>query len=302
MKAKIPFFLAGFFFFLGGVLPTELYAAAGEGVAHYDTLPADAKAILEKSGWLQGPSAGDIVKAVAWTAGSIALLKYVNTILKRDKKARLLQLERQQADQGAVNPMAQLLRALQMQQQGEGGEAGMMPEVTLDEAQPVAPEQLEWNPHDILTPGKRKFLSVLSWAVTALAVVSVINLADRLKDAYSGNTLPSAVRHCINRHGELEKKVKDNRELVAANPGLAGPVVNDLRKKYGLDNIRNVGNGDPAGMLGALIAARNENTTKALAGLSELGQNSVLVKTGRRTGLNVLGWFAYKFGGSSKKR
>lgn len=302
MKIKIVLSSVIFAGLLGSFVPTAFNAASEEGasITHYDTLPQESKDILKKSGWLEGPSKSDIAKAFLWLGGSLAARKYITTILKRDKQACQLKLQRQQVGQGAVNPMAQLLRALQMQQGGEGGMSGIPTEPELEAAEPIAEEELAWNPHDVLSPGKRKFLSVLSWAVTAVAVISVINVADRLKDAYRGNTVPSAVRSRINRHGEIDKKVADARKVITDNPGFALQIARELHKEYGLNSLRGVGGSDQEETMAKVLSARNEDTTKVVRELDELRKNSAFINFANRSGLNVLGWFAYKLHGLKK--
>ncbi|MDQ5941036.1 MAG: hypothetical protein QG632_762, partial [Candidatus Dependentiae bacterium] len=272
MKIKIVLSSVIFAGLLGSFVPTAFNAASEEGasITHYDTLPQESKDILKKSGWLEGPSKSDIAKAFLWLGGSLAARKYITTILKRDKQACQLKLQRQQVGQGAVNPMAQLLRALQMQQGGEGGMSGIPTEPELEAAEPIAEEELAWNPHDVLSPGKRKLLSVLSWAVTAVAVISVINVADRLKDAYRGNTVPSAVRSRINRHGEIDKKVADARKVITDNPGFALQIARELHKEYGLNSLRGVGGSDQEETMAKVLSARNEDATKVVRELDEL--------------------------------
>jgi len=154
---------------------------------------------VDASGQSQAPGFIGVLSAAIYAAGPLLVNKYVMSRLARDKQARELKLKKEQPAM-AANPMAQIMMRLQKLQ--EGGDEDSFDEEPMisDSAAPVDPKELEWNPDDILSPGKRRFFAAVSWLATLLSIVGVVNLGDTLKDQWRGNTISSAMHHQVNEY------------------------------------------------------------------------------------------------------
>jgi len=155
--------------------------------------------LVEKGGYDKGPSGVQLLFSVIYAFGPLAVLKYVSSKLAKDEAARKIKLQKEQGGVGP-NPLAALLMQLQRAQTGGGENPNEdVDEIKLaDSAHPVDEEVLQWNPHDILTPGKRKFFTVLLWISKIASVLGVVQLADVLKDKVRGNTIPAAMHQLVN--------------------------------------------------------------------------------------------------------
>ncbi|MDQ5891081.1 MAG: hypothetical protein QG604_955 [Candidatus Dependentiae bacterium] len=253
-----------------------------------------AEQLMSEYGWLNGPSWGDVAKAGIWTAASVSAMWYISRVLKRDKHARMIKLKKQQQAMGGINPMAQILRAMQMQQNGLSAGEGMDDGFEEQAAAPVAPEVLEWNPDDILTPGKRRFLEIFSWVATGMSVLTVVNLVDRCKDKYHGNTVPSAIRNRINWFVNVEKEFAKSKEKINKNPGFTVQVAYELDRDEKLE-VAEIGNNEsPATADFKLRAGRKDVMMKVLKGAGKV-KDGRWVKAAHAAALPIVGGASYKW-------
>ena len=254
------------------------------GIKGFEKLTDSTKDALREAGWLARPSAATVLKAGAWVACPIAAMVYLNHLLKKDKKARLLKLKKNQP-QDTANPMAQLLMMMQMQGMG-GGLTG-----TADEAVPQEKPELvdiTWNENDILSGGRRRLLEGLLFMARACAVLGIVNFVDVLKDCWKGNTVPSAVRKYINTHIELEnKKVEINEEYQKLDDRYKADFEIKLAKKMGV-SLANCGEG----LKSIFDKAKTQAEQSAIKG-KEIAQESAFTGVGNVLGLPIIRWFAY---------
>ena len=153
-----------------------------------------------RAGYDNSPTMTQLLFSVVYAAGPLVVLKYVSHKLAKDTEARKIKLKKEQGNAGA-NPLAALLMQLQRSQMGGGDSADDSDEIKLpDSAAPVAPEVLQWNPHDILTPGKRKFFTALLWIAKIASILGVVQLGIVLRDKFvRGNTIPAAMHNLVNQ-------------------------------------------------------------------------------------------------------
>ena len=154
--------------------------------------------LVEQGGYDKGPSSTQLLFSVVYALGPLAVLKYVSNALAKDQEARKIKLKKEQGNSGA-NPLAALLMQLQRSQMGGENSNDSADDIKLpDSADPVDEEVLEWNPHDILTAGKRKFFTTLLWISKIASVLGVVQLADVVRDKIRGNTIPAVMHQLVN--------------------------------------------------------------------------------------------------------
>lgn len=270
------------------------------GIKGFDLLSDTTKTTLHDAGWLQRPNWGMVIKSVFWVAGPIGLAMYINRILKKDKKARLLKFKKKQPQQ-QTDPMAQLMMMMQMQH-GGGGEGGMLPEdvadgALIDQAQENEDHEVDitWNEKDILPSTKRHVLQVVLFTLRAVAVFGIVNCVNVLKDCWKGNRVPASVRKHINVHIGLEKQRNEfQTEHDKLKPGAAREIFLALL-------ARNNGwkQSEVNQHLDGIFACSHLKIENAATRAVVATRNSGLCQFGEAAGLPLLGWFRRAF---SKKK
>ena len=260
-----------------------LFGQKKHGIENYTILPAKVKAVIEEKKWNSRPWR-TLFGSVVAAGGSIALMQWINAVLRKDKRARELKLKKEQHVMGGANPMLHMMRMLEMQQKN-GDESDDQTKATMplpeDEQHAVVAQEeaLQWNQKHILKPGVRKGLGVLLFFLRITSLAMVIKVLDSGRDFWHGNCVPMALKQEINQfNGALRElggqslKIKNNPDALAT---MAYLFKSDRGLEKYLDQSKIEGQSQSESYVSALKGASEQRLVAAVNKAAETERKSL---------------------------